>query len=171
MPDPAARAEHHHRLPWGEVELIVEAAQRGDAIGAQRPRLLGAQPLGNRRDLVLCDRDILGVEPALEAVGIDAIPDAKALRPIAQRDDLSRSVVADDLRERTLPELDLAQSDVRVPDADPRAVEPDQDLVSPGWGTGSVAVWRTSGPPNRSIAAAFISLGIDACMVAPAAPT
>src|SRR6266568_1107622 len=30
-----------------------------------------------------------------------------------------------------------------------------------GRGTGSVSVWRTSGPPNRSIAAAFIFLGMD----------
>ncbi len=130
--DPAARAEHQQRLSCREVELIVEAAQRGDPIRTERPRLLGAQSGGDRGDLVLRDRDVLGVEPALEAVRVDAIADAKALRPIAQGDHLARSVVADDLRERALPELDLARADVRVPDADPGAVEPDEDLVTFG---------------------------------------
>src|SRR6266545_4384125 len=130
-PDPAARAEHHQRMPGCEAQLIIEADQRGDAVGAERSRLLGAQALRNRRDLVLGDGDVLGVEPAPEAVRVHAIAQAKALRPIAERDDLARPVIADDLRERALPELDLARADVRVPDADPRAVEPDEYLVPP----------------------------------------
>src|SRR6266568_3950096 len=50
VPDPAARAVDHQRLARYEMELIVETAQRGHAIGPERTGLLGTQPLRDRSD-------------------------------------------------------------------------------------------------------------------------
>ena len=115
--------------PAREVQLIVEAAQRGHAVRAERARCLDAQPVRDGRDRVLVERDVLRVEPALEGVGVDAIADVKAPHAVAQGDHLARSVVADDAREPARTELDLAGPDVRIPDADPGGVQPDEDLV------------------------------------------
>ena len=113
------------RLARGEVELIVEAAQRRHAVGAERACLLGAQALRDRGDAVLVQRDVLGVEPALHGVRVHAIADVEPPHAGADGDDLARPVVADHLRESLRADLELAGPHVRVPHADPRGVERD----------------------------------------------
>ncbi len=130
-PIPPLRAVDHERLTGREVELIVEAPERRHPVGAEHARLLDGEPLRDGRDGVLVQHDVFRVEPARERVGVHAIAHVVAPHAVSDRGDLARAVVPDDLREAGRPELQLARSDVGVPDADPGGVEPDEHLPRP----------------------------------------
>ena len=132
MADAAAGAVDHHRLPRAQAQLVVQPAQGGDPVGAQRPRLVAADAGRNERDVVLGDGDVLGVEAAPHRVAVDAIADLESLRRVADSDDRSGAVVAEHLgKSIAVAKLELAAAGVGIPDADARDVEADQHLVRP----------------------------------------
>ena len=130
-----------------EVERVLEPAEGGHAVCAQRSSLLGADPRRDRRDLLLLHRDVLGVEAALHRVRVHLVAGTDALHARAHRHGLAGSVVSDHLGEAALADLELARADLGIPHAHPGGHEADENLVGLREGTGSIATWSTSGPP------------------------
>jgi len=96
--DPTAGPEHGQRLARRQPQLVLEPAQRGDAVGSQRPGLVGPQAGRYGRHIVLVDRHVLCVEAPIHREGIDRIAHLEPRDVGANRHHHARAVVADDAR-------------------------------------------------------------------------
>src|SRR5712664_1869850 len=131
MTDPAAGTEDQEVLTGAELQLVLQAHQRGHAVGAERARLFGRQVGRHDRRLGLLDGHVLGVEPALVRVGVHAIAHLDSIDSPPNGHDGSGPIVSQYFGEALLAEVELARSDRGIPSANPRGLEPDENLFAP----------------------------------------
>ncbi len=120
------------RLTLPQIEVVVNALERGQPCGRDRAGVLEVEPVGDVRDLFGSHRDVLGIKAALrigEAVRVDRVADPQALDARPDRGDSAGAVRPEYQGETRLAFRPPAGTHFGVPRANARRVQPDQHLI------------------------------------------